>query len=110
MGIVDLIKDNLLEKQSDQPQTAQANLKRVIDGKTYWYYSLLKNWDKNEDLRLIKTKDWERLLKSLQKNGIKDDFEIGQDGTTYDGNHRLKGIHELVSKGIRQADNGKRMP
>src|SRR5205823_4465216 len=50
---------------------------------------------------------WQRLLKSLQKNGIKDDFEIGEDGTTYDGNHRLKGIHHLVSQGIRQAENGK---
>ena len=108
MGIADFIKDIATEKRDEAPQEIpQTDLKRVMNGKTYWHYSLLKNWDKNEDLRLIKTKDRQRLLKSLQKNGIKDDFEIGEDGTTYDGNHRLKGIHHLVSQGIRQAENGK---
>lgn len=83
--------------------------KKTIDGQSYWHHSLLSNWSKNEDYRILKEKDWLRLLKSIKKYGVKLPFEIDINGTTYDGNHKLKAVNELVSQGISKAENGKEL-
>lgn len=83
--------------------------KKTVDGQSYWHHSLLSNWGKNEEYRLLKQKDWLRLLKSVNKSGVKTKFEIDIDGTVYDGNNRLKAINELISEGVLLAENGKEL-
>jgi hypothetical protein len=95
MSIIDLIK-----QPTDSP------LKQVINGQLYWHYSLLQNWPRNEDYRILKQKDWLRLLKSLKQEGVKEPFDIDEAGTTYDGNNRLKGTRKLIAEEIKEADNG----
>ncbi len=97
MGITDYLKQNSEEHL----------LKKDIDGQMHWHHSTLSNWDKNKELRILLEKDWLRLLKSIKKHGVKDVFEISENGTVYDGNHRLRAINELISEGITTADNGK---
>lgn len=95
MSLIDALRNTTDEK------------KKTIDGQSYWHHSLLSNWSKNEEYRILKEKDWLRLLKSLKKKGIRQAFEIDINGVTYDGNNRLKGINELVSEGVSRAENGR---
>lgn len=101
MSILDSLQNAITQDPQDQVK------KRTIGGQLYWHHSLLSNWYKNEELRILKEKDWLRLLKSIKKNGIKQTFEIDERGTVYDGNHRLRAINELISEGVSLAENGK---
>lgn len=80
---------------------------RVVGDITYVHYTTLHQWAENREARILHKKDWERLLKSLEKYGVKDTLEVGDDGTVYDGNHRLEGVTNLIESGVITADNGK---
>lgn len=84
-----------------------SNFRQEINGQLHFHHSHLSNWGKNSELRLLKEKDWLRLLKSIKKYGVKDIFEINENGTVYDGNHRLRAVNELISEGVTEAENGK---
>lgn len=66
----------------------------------------LKNWERNQQIRKISTDNWEKLLLSLRREGVKEPFKIGEDNTVYDGNNRLKGVYFLIAEGVVTAENG----
>ena len=90
----------------DQITGKTDDLKKTVNGREYWHYSLLSEWEKNKDLRILKEKDWLRLLRSIKRSGVKDPFAVDTNGTVYDGNHRLKALLELIGEGISEATNG----
>lgn len=67
----------------------------------------LKNWERNQQIRKISNDNWEKLLLSVRREGIKEPFKIGEDNTVYDGNNRLKGLYYLIGEGVTTAENGK---
>lgn len=80
---------------------------RLVGDVIYVHYTKLHQWAENREARILHDKDWQRLLKSIQKYGVKDKLQVGDDGTVYDGNHRLEGVIHLIGKGILTAANGK---
>lgn len=71
--------------------------KKLIDGKMHWHYSLLKNWDKNNEARMITEENWNKLVASIQREGIKDPLKIDNDGVVYDGNNRVKALIQVLT-------------
>lgn len=84
-----------------------APLKQVIDGKLHWHIKALRKWEKNEEYRMIREDGWERLKRSVKKNGIKDAWQIDEMGTIYDGNNRYEAIQFWLANGEVKSDNGK---
>lgn len=68
--------------------------------------SQLHNWDKNNLARQITDVNWNKLITDIKRRGVKDAFKIAQDGTVYDGNHRLKALNHWIAQGTTIADNG----
>ena len=61
--------------------------------KTYWPIDKLQNWDKNP--RSIKTQDFVRLKKQIEKLGQYKPLIITNDGVVLGGNMRLRAYKEL---------------
>lgn len=79
---------------------------KLIDGKLHWHITKLKKWPKNEEYRMIRQDGWERLKKSVKKNGIKSPWQVDSEGTIYDGNNRYEAIQYWLANDTTTADNG----
>ncbi len=66
----------------------------------------LSFWTKNSEVREISEENWNKLIADIKRNGILEPFKIGDDGTVYDGNNRLKAVRQIIAEGITASENG----
>ena len=80
--------------------------KKIINGQLFINHLALHRWEKNKKARFITDEKRQQLSADLKRNGIKDAFKVGEDGTIYDGNHRDEEIEKWLAEGIIQSESG----
>lgn len=67
----------------------------IVDGKTYAKTEVLREWDKNQDLKIIGPVGYENLKKQIAKFGQYKPLIVNEEGIVAGGNHRLKIFKEM---------------
>lgn len=79
---------------------------QLIDNRLYVNIKDLSNWEKNDKVRSISPKNFQKLVASIYRSGIKSPLKIGEDGIVYDGNHRLKALYQLQADEVTTTKSG----